>query len=478
MKYLSFLILICFSGLLQAQTRDSIKNHSPISVEANAYKPIIIKLNDDGSKYMRFQAWSQAWFSVNQNNPGTLDVNGNAQKTSTEFALRRSRMVWSGQFSPRIFFLMHIGINNQGFNSGGFSGTDGKKPQLHVHDAATEFAVIAGKLSIGGRLHFWSGGNRMASPSTITFATLDAPIFNWYNFETNDQTGRQLGVYAKGQIGRFDYRVSVNKPYVSGKLGGAPKTDLAVNNATLSLYPAANSTLAEAVKTEQLSTQGYVAYQFFDKEANKLPYTVGTYIGTKKVVNLGIGWNQQNQSTGRLLADIDTLGISDTLRNFSIANYNQQHIGIDVYIDMPVGQKEKKGCLHVYGLVQLMQYGPNYVRNFGVLNSHTGSSTKSFNGSGNAQPTMGTGTIGYLQLGYALPAMKNGQQIMPYINLTHKQFDALKDPSTQYDLGLNYFISGHNAKITAQYGTRPVYNTDKTLNGYKGQFVLQSQIAI
>ncbi|MBK8818918.1 MAG: porin, partial [Saprospiraceae bacterium] len=47
----------------------------------------------------------------------------------------------------------------------------------------------------------------MTSHSTISFMTLDAPIFNFVNIETTDQFARQFGVYAKGQIGKLDYRI-------------------------------------------------------------------------------------------------------------------------------------------------------------------------------------------------------------------------------------------------------------------------------
>jgi hypothetical protein len=40
----------------------------------------------------------------------------------------------------------------------------------------------------------------------------------------------------------------------------------------------------------QWSKAGYVEYQFFDKEANFLPYKVGTYLGTKKMFNIGAGF--------------------------------------------------------------------------------------------------------------------------------------------------------------------------------------------
>ena len=48
-------------------------------------------------------------------------------------------------------------------------------------------------------------------------------------------------------------------------------------------------------------------------------------------------------------------------------------------------------------------------------------------------------------------------------------------------MGIHWFITGHNAKITAEYATRPVYKSNITTgaierNGSKGQFNVQMHI--
>jgi hypothetical protein len=68
---------------------------------------------------------------------------------------------------------------------------------------------------------------------------------------------------------------------------------------------------------------------------------------------------------------------------------------------------------------------------------------------------------------------------MPYATFTYKNFDRIGKSSGQIDLGLNYLINGHNAKITLQYSTRPVYKSvagDPVRNGSKGEMILQTQI--
>ena len=68
---------------------------------------------------------------------------------------------------------------------------------------------------------------------------------------------------------------------------------------------------------------------------------------------------------------------------------------------------------------------------------------------------------------------------MPYATFTYKKFDRIDKASGQFDLGLNYLMNGHNAKITLQYSSRPVYKTvggNPERNGSKGELMLQTQI--
>ncbi|MCC6459147.1 MAG: porin [Saprospiraceae bacterium] len=428
----------------------------------HSYKPMTLKLNDDGSKYIRFITWHQFWMSNTQNNPGTLDINGKAVSSTMDFALRRSRFLVMSQISPRALILMHWGINNQSFVNGGSAGTTGsnggKKPQVYIHDAWTEYELVKNVLSIGAGLHYWNGISRMTNASTLNFMAVDAPIFNWATIEATDQFARQLGIYAKGQIGRFDYRFALNKPFANG---AAPK-DVAKNG------------VAVNVLNEKWAQAGYVKYMFWDKESNKLPFEVGSHLGAKKVLNLGVGFYNHPESSLHKTASDSTF-------------QNQTALGADVYMEYPIN-KTKGTMLHLYGVYYNYDFGTNYLRNLGILNTHAsvappgeGRTADSWAGGGNLQPTIGTGSIIYTQLGFKLPQFKNGTSFMPYATFTYKNFERLADPSTQMGLGLNYFVTGHNAKITLEYQTRPVYKLQEggtaiQRNGSKGQLIIQTAI--
>jgi hypothetical protein len=435
----------------------------------HSYKPLTLKLSDDGNKYVRFIMWHQFWATATQNNPGTTDVAGrpidgtNSSKSwSTDMALRRSRFLAYAQVSPRCLILTHWGINNQSFSTGaqGSNGSNaagfnnaGKKPHLFVHDAWTEFEVVKDKLTMGAGLHYFNGLSRSSMASTLNFMTLDAPIFNWQNIELTDQFARQLGFFAKGYLGKLEYRVALNKPFAAGATPAGAARGAAVN-----------------VLNENWATMGYLSYNFKGKESNKLPFYVGSYLGSKEVFNVGAGWYSHKG------ASIFKGAGTSTDSSFQ----NHRHFAVDVTYEKPLN-KTKGTALSAYAVMYNMDFGTNYLRSVGILNLHPASAgAVSKAGGGNAQYTIGSGTTVYGQMGYLLPKMKNGQAFMPYGTLTYKDFEALPEATTQFGLGVNYFVIGHNAKITLEYQSRPVFGADSAgatvRNGSKGEFILQTHI--
>lgn len=422
----------------------------------HSYRPLTLRLNEEGSKYLRLILWNQFWIRSIENNPGTAGVSGEAQDQTFDIGLRRARILALAQISPRFLILTHFGINNHTFANGGAPGAaapgagapglGNKKPGMFIHDAWTEYALVPKKLYIGAGLHYWHGISRLTNASTLNFMTLDAPIFNWPNIEATDQFARQYGIYAKGQLGRFDYRVALNKPFA---FGAAAREGQAVNRIN-----------------NNWATQGYFFYQFKGQESNLLPFMVGSYLGTKEIFNIGAGFYHHPEATA-------------SLQNGQEHLHDIALFGADLFYEKPTGA----GAISLYSLLYNYDFGPNYIRNIGIMNIGLAPPADSplqeqlgFNGPGNAQPTIGTGVISYTQLGYLLPALKNGTHLMPYLTYTYKDFERLQSSSNQYALGLNYFINGHNAKITLQYSQRPLYNTSLARSGSAGELILQTHI--
>ncbi len=424
-------------------------------------------LNPEGTKYMRIISWNQIWFRSTEMNPGTK-IGDESVSHFEDIGLRRLRILSYAQISPRYMIVTHIGINNQTFINGGAAGSAntggygaGKKPGLFYHAAWNEYVITNPKgsnpfsLTIGGGLHYYMGLSRMTMASTLNFLTVDAPIFNWPLIENSDQFARQIGFFAKGKYNHFEYRVSINKPYSTNQ------TPVNVSNASL----------AKAVDNNnatQWSKAGYFEYQIFDKESNLLPYKVGTYIGTKKIFNIGGGFYYAPKGT-------------QTSVNGVIEEHPINLLALDAFLDMPIGDKDKKMAITAYSVFYNYDFGPKYLRNIGIMNE--GSVDQAFNGTpslagpGNLQPTIGTGKIWYTQAGVVLPNNneKPKVRIQPFGAFTYKNFEALDKASNQFDIGANFFLDGHNAKITTQYSTRPVYSSLNNSKS-KGEFILQLHI--
>jgi hypothetical protein len=410
---------------------------------------IKVALDTTGKKYIRILNWHQVWVRHNENNPGST-VNGTPEESQWDMGLRRSRFLLHTQINPNFMLVTHFGINNAnqisgGANGQGASGADGKKPQLFMHDAYVEHRVYKDMLWLGAGLQYNIGPSRLSSASTLNFLGLDSPIFSWQNIEATDQFARQYGIFAKGQIlkdKRLDYRVSLNFPFAIAKGAALSALDtVAANNGR-------TSTSYHAGGQPHVAYTGYFKYQFWDIESNVLPFQVGTYIGTKKVFNIGAGFYQHKDAMWSAMANT-----ADTVMA------SQLFLSADAFLDVPIG---KKYALTAYTSYTYADMGENYIRNIGLMNPANGviSAQATFNGSGNAVPTIGTGSVFFAQAGLALPKIKKIGRFQPYASLLMANYERIADKVLIPDVGFNWFLAGHSAKITVNYRPRPVFTYD------------------
>ncbi len=427
-----------------------------------------VNLNQEGSKSVRFILWDQFWLKHTQMNPGTM-IAGEPTESAWNLGNRRLRMLAMAQISERYKIVLHVGVNNQMFNNGGIIGSAGnggygagKKPGLFFHDAWNEYAVILPKedqkfsLTLGAGLHYLLGLSRLSQASTLNFLTVDSPTFSWPLIDNSDQFGRQMGFFAKGKYGKFEYRLSANKPF----------------STSLTPVDAASSATAVAVDNNgnaKMSTGGYFEYQFLDQESNALPYKVGTYLGTKKVFNIGAGFYHNADGTKSSV-------------NGNLDKHDISLLSVDAFADIPMGEAKHKMAVTGYAAYYNYNFGPNYLRNIGIMNPGVAdpdfTGQRAIAGAGNVQPMIGTGSVVHVQGGVLLPsnAEKPKIRIQPFVALTHKNFEALDKASNQIDGGVNWFIDGHHAKVTTQYSTRPTYTSPTADPESKGEFIVQFQI--
>ena len=365
--------------------------------EDHSYKPLTVKLSEDGKKYLRFIMWHQIWLTTN-------NLSANDAKLQITPSIRRSRILAFAQISPKFLILTHFGLNSLSPGNLTSLGNNGNSPQFFLHGAWGEFKINK-HLYVGGGLHYWKGLTRLSNQSTLNFMTLDQsrPFVAWHSLGITDQFARHLGVYAKGEIGKFDYRLAINSPLRNTLADGI---HFGSNESSLTYSGVLNAD-SNGDPTGNTIIEGYFRYNFWDKESTKLPYQVGTYLGKKKVFGIGAGFFAHPN------------GMYDVA---SSQHESVTHLALDAFLDMPVGGNGN--ALNAYAAVMNFNYGDNYVSRWA-----------------------GTGTAIYGQLGYYLDMAKT----MPYVAYNTGNYDGFDEAVNAFDFGVNYFINGHHAKVTLEY---------------------------
>ncbi|MBO0330138.1 hypothetical protein [[Muricauda] lutisoli] len=375
-----------------------------------------INFNEDGSKYLRMIAWGQFWFQYNDN--VLEDV------STTNFSVRRARLLSFTQLNKKFLILSHFGLNSLNGNNLSPTGK-GESSQLFYHAFWGEWRV-AENFYVGTGLHYWNGISRLNNSSTLNFMTLDNNRQSWAVLGLSDQFARHLGVYVKGRVGRLQYRVSFNEAITNTlDADNAPTPNGRAVYRGRELLGS-----AEAGKV----IQGYFDYQFLDEESNFLPYKVGTYLGSKRVFNVGAGFLTHRNGA----VTMDGTG--------NLEGENVNIFAVDAFYDAPLG--EDGSAITAYAVFQNNDYGRNF--NLGPY---------------------GTGNMVYGHVGYLIPDASDKSRVQPYLSYQTRTIDAIDDNATRFGLGINLFMTGHHSKLTLEYANSKVGTGDPN-----GVVTLQAQI--
>jgi hypothetical protein len=407
--------------------------------------------------------------------------------SATDIALRRIVFTAIGQLNPRILLLLNL-------SGSGNSGEGSFQPGLNlgVLDAYGEYKV-SDAFYVGAGLHQWTGFSRLNADGVGSLLNLDQPAFQQISWNKIDKLGRFLGIYAKGDIGRFNYRVSVNEAFV------APQTSFAANTGKGS---PAGGTLQSASGNAQLNVaymnpaavskifQGYVECAFWDKETHITPYETSTYQGSKKIFNIGAGFFYRRKGmltpTSITLRDVTSAEGPDNPMLLSAARETGiVAFAVDAIVMYPFSHQ--LDGVTVYAGYFHTGMGPNYYTLSNVLNTTRASAEASvINGSGNAYPGTGTGNTYYVQGGYITPKnLLYTTRIGVFATYQYSRFEALKDAVQVYEGGLNCYLSSSRFKLTAMYRNRPVYTgtaafadqpSEAVLTARKGEVIAQFQL--
>lgn len=351
-----------------------------------------IKLDEDGKKYVRMITWAQVQANMNFNAPDDVSPVG--------LQLRRARVLLFSQFSKRFMILTHFGLNSLGANTLSPTGK-GSGSQLFMHDAWIQYN-LSSKHSVGAGLHYFNGISRLNNQSTLNMLTLDNNRESWATIGLTDQFARHIGVFAKGSFGQLQYQVAVNNVSASSLDGRS------LDGGNLVYQGRAQAGSGKA----GYAYAGYFSYNLWDQESNFLPFKVGTYLGGKRVFNIGAGFFMHPNGVAKLAGSgIDTENVS--------------LFAVDAFYDAPVG--DDGSAITAYAVAQFNNYGENY--SFGPYSS---------------------GTMVYSHLGYALPG--NGTvRWQPYVSYMHNAIQLNSTSKDRVGVGVNAFMSGHNSKVTFEY---------------------------
>ena len=412
-----------------------------------------LKYNFDstGDTYIKTTFLMQGWSRWTENNPGS-QLNGKGQEQIWDMGLRRVRSQIMIKPNKKTFIYAQIGNNNLSFNTT-------RKQGIFFHDVTGEINFIENKLTIGTGLTGWGGYMRYSAPAAGSILGIDAPLFQQATNDVTDQFLRKFSFFAKGKLSKLDYRIAISKP-------------MTANTASASIGSLSESSNFTPLYSNP-QIHGYACWSFKDPESNLTPYLPGTYLGGKNIMNVGVGFLQQNKALWSLNSDH-----SDTLYQ------NLTLLGLDLFFEK-VLNNEKKNALTIYSALSFQDFGHQHVRNIGVMNPMNGSAQSNSTSYGNSLPVIGSGNTEYFQIAYLLKKnlLKEWGTIQLFYNGQHNQFDAIKNDFMTHEAGINWLINQNKTKVTLGLQNRPIFNIASTAekpteSGRKNGLILQFQFFI
>jgi hypothetical protein len=160
---------------------------------------------------------------------------------------------------------------------------------------------------------------------------------------------------------------------------------------------------------------------------------VGTYLGEKKIFNIGAGFFVHPSGSVIMDSNGDYKGEDVSL------------MAIDAFYDTPLG--DDGSAITAYATYQNNNYGKDYLYS-----------------------AYGTGSMIYGHVGYVIAGDKTKTRFQPYISYASNSYDAVSDSRNIFGLGANAYLSGHNSKLTLEYDNQK-FGSSKT-----GTLTLQAMI--
>ena len=321
---------------------------------------------------LRMQTWYQ--FVEDGKKGGTKDLH--------DFMARRFYFYLKGEVTPKMGFFAHIAADRIG-QDGLDKPSVGLGSGLAVRDAWIYYNVNeAFKLQMG-RMYIPFTRN-YGTTSTFAMLPLELPF---------NQGGVRGGIFYASKVGRDDGMLVWGNPF-EGKLQYRLGVSEGVENSDN--------------PDDNLRFTGRLSLNLLEPETSW--FNKGTYLGKKKVLALGAGFDFQNDLTLSGRPDEDNLGWT-----------------LDFFYDHPAGEGAvtlEGAYIDVENMTQTLKY--------------------SWLKSGD------DAQIYYIQGGYLFPGTIGPGRIQPYFRYERLLVD--NKPDTAFpSVGLNYYLKGHNARLTLDW---------------------------
>jgi hypothetical protein len=346
--------------------------------------------------------WGQTWFQYVE------DGTAGGEKGLKDFMLRRGYFYLKGDVTQYLSFLTNIAADKVGMDT----GTKGVKD---VPGTSLGSGFAFRDLWVSVNLHDWAKIKlgRMYVPltraygttSTKAMMTLDLPFL---------QGGSRGNILYAQKVGRDDSVVLWGNP-LDGLLQYRLMVGEGVEGSNCAEYPPGHALAGELIKPcnpdDNVRVAGRIAVSLLDPETGW--FNKGTYLGAKKVLSIGAGIDRQGglqyEASGK--ADQDSLTWT-----------------VDVFFDYPVGNGAVTVETAYIGINNSTQNHPEAYTDLLV-----GDDARN----------------GYLNAGYLINNLGPGS-LQPYfryefVDVKHKNMTHFASG------GLNYYLNGHNAKLTADY---------------------------
>ncbi|MGS0525524.1 hypothetical protein ACU8V7_10295 [Zobellia nedashkovskayae] len=220
---------------------------------------LLFYLDNEKEQWLKISTYAQIWARNTQNNPGST-INDRPASTTTDFSIRRFRLGVSTSPWPETTFFFQLGVNNLNYLSSRGTSVD-------LLDAYVEHK-LSNYIAVGGGKSAWNGLSRYTSPSSSKMIAYDISFIALPTLNGTDDLTRKLSVYAKGKVGKLDYRLVLAKP-------------LAIQSTTTAAEPVEGLASFTSNKPN-VQYSSYIKYEFLDAESNASPFLSGSYLGKKK----------------------------------------------------------------------------------------------------------------------------------------------------------------------------------------------------